>query len=123
MVGRDRMAKSPPFPFVLHPLILVQGAPARLTYHQQFPIIITVTKALIEEELEEEGSLLIQLLADKTPILLLLLHNVPILLSLVLPIPTFYPLAGFVSSDLIAVPSVSDCIRLKGCRWPDRGGG
>ena len=82
-----------------------------------------MTKALIEEELEEEGSLLIQLLADKTPILLLLLHNVPILLSLVLPIPTFYPLAGFVSSDLIVVPSVSDCIRLKGCRWPDRGGG
>ena len=89
MVGQDRMAKSPPFPFVLHPLILVQGAPARLTYHQQFPINITVTKALIEEELEEEGSLLIQLLADKTPILLRL--DVPVLLSLVLPIVTFYP--------------------------------
>ena len=81
-----------------------------------------MTKALIEEELEEEGSLLIQLLADKTPILLLLL-DVPILLSLVLPIAPFSPLTGFVSSDLIAVPSVSDCIRLKGCRRPDRGGG
>ena len=84
MAGQDLMAESLPFTFVLHQLILVQ-------YHQQFAIIVTVTKALIEEELEEEGSLLIQLLADKTPILLLLLHNVPILLSLVLPIVTFYP--------------------------------
>ena len=30
-----------------------------------------MSKSLIEEEAEEEGSLLIQLLADKTPILLL----------------------------------------------------
>ena len=89
---------------------------------QRFAIItVTVTKALIEEELEEEGSLLIQLLADKTPNLLIL--NAPPLLSLVSPIATFYPVEGFVSSDLIAVPSVSDCIRLKGCRCPDRGGG
>ena len=40
--------------------------------HKFAIIIVTVTKALIEEELEEEGSLLIQLLADKTPTLLLL---------------------------------------------------
>ena len=82
-----RMADSPwtgsddgqesPFPFVLlHHLILAQGTPVRLTCHHQwmhkFAIItVTVTKALIEEELEEEGSLLIQLLADKTPTLLL----------------------------------------------------
>ena len=59
-----------PFPFVLlHHIIIAQGKPVKLTYHQQFAIIVTVTKALIEEELEEEGSLLIQLLADKTPTL------------------------------------------------------
>ena len=58
--------------------------------HKFTIITVTVTKALIEEELEEEGSLLIQLLADKTPILLRL--DVPLLLSLVLPIVTFYPL-------------------------------
>ena len=81
-----------------------------------------MTKALIEEELEEEGSLLIQLLADKTPILLLL-RRPRLPFTRVLPIATFYPLPGFVSSDLIAVPSVSDCIRLKGCRCSDRGGG
>ena len=57
--------------------------------HKFTIITVTVTKALIEEELEEEGSLLIQLLADKTPILLRL--DVPLLLSLVLPIVTFYP--------------------------------
>ena len=39
--------------------------------HKFAIITVTVTKALIEEELEEEGSLLIQLLADKTPTLLL----------------------------------------------------
>ena len=40
--------------------------------HKFAIITVTVTKALIEEELEEEGSLLIQLLADKTPTLLFL---------------------------------------------------
>ena len=74
--GSDDGQESP-FPFVLlHHLILAQGTPVRLTCHHQwmhkFAIItVTVTKALIEEELEEEARLLIQLLADKTPTLLL----------------------------------------------------
>ena len=38
-----------------------------------------MSKSLIEEEAEEEGSLLIQLLADKTPILLLHLCLSPVL--------------------------------------------
>ena len=54
--------------------------------HKFAIITVTVTKALIEEELEEEGSLLIQLLADKTPTLLLL--NTPFHSSRGLPLFT-----------------------------------
>ena len=85
------------FPLVLlHHIIIAQGKPVKLTYHQQFAIIITVTKGLIEEELEEVGVFLFNYLLTRRPPFLLL-PCPPLFLSRASWIATFYS-PGFVSS-------------------------
>ena len=96
-LGRDRMAKGSPFPLSCCTISsLPRGKPIKLTYSQQFAIIITVTKGLIEEELEEVGVFLFNYLLTRRPPFLLL-PCPPLFLSLASWIATFYS-PGFVSS-------------------------